>query len=89
MNSVVLSSRKAVVARPANSRRSALTRAVRNGSRVNMAGMQVGALEEEERKKRERERKETKESKQARRSVCVFQLVLQAFPRVSSVTSEV
>merc|ERR1711886_16462 len=41
MNSVVLSSRKAVVARPANSRRSALTRAVRNGSRVNMAGMQV------------------------------------------------
>merc|ERR1712003_326973 len=41
MNSVVLSSRKAVVARPANSRRSALTRAVRNGSRVNMAGMRV------------------------------------------------
>merc|ERR1711997_146245 len=41
MNSMILSSRKAVVARPANSRRSALTRAVRNGSRVNMAGMQV------------------------------------------------
>merc|ERR1712025_839378 len=41
MNSVIASSRKAVVARPANSRRSALTRAVRNGSRVNMAGMQV------------------------------------------------
>merc|ERR1739848_874220 len=41
MNAVIASSRKAVVARPANSRRSALTRAVRNGSRVNMAGMQV------------------------------------------------
>jgi hypothetical protein len=42
MNAVIASSRKAVVARPANSRRSALTRAVRNGNRVNMAGIQVG-----------------------------------------------
>merc|ERR1711924_101973 len=41
MNSMILSSRKAVVARPANSRRNARVAAVRNGSRVNMAGMQV------------------------------------------------
>merc|ERR1711907_599507 len=41
MNSIVMSSRKAVVARPANSRKSAL-RAVRNGSRTTMmSGMQV------------------------------------------------
>merc|ERR1711907_705548 len=41
MNSMILSSRKAVVARPSNSRRNARVAAVRNGSRVNMAGMQV------------------------------------------------
>merc|ERR1711920_120690 len=41
MNSMVMSSRKAVVARPANSRRVAAA-AARNGSRVNMASsMQV------------------------------------------------
>merc|ERR1739845_57343 len=41
MNSMIFSSRKAVVSRPANSRRNARVAAVRNGSIVNMAGMQV------------------------------------------------
>merc|ERR1719161_3385684 len=38
---MILSSRKAVVARPANSRRNARVAAVRNGSRVMMSGIQV------------------------------------------------